>query len=120
MRIPDCWICMDLGFLLYNSNGYETICHCTCPAGPKWTYDGRQCEKHRSRYYIQSVEELFDVQEIAGANIEKWTDRNKDDPDTMRALKSKIYGRLGGDEDKKAYTQRRNSGNDISGNIRTI
>jgi hypothetical protein len=90
MKMPECWICMDEGFILYDDmDGYEYITHCTCKAGNDWNYDGRNCEKRPTKYYIPSAEELFDVQEFAKDNLMKWLNTNRDKPGVMEELKAR-------------------------------
>jgi hypothetical protein len=90
MKIPECWICMDEGFVFYKDDkGYERILHCTCKAGVKWTYDGRACTKRPSHYYIPSVEVQFDIHDLAKYNLMQWLEKNRDRPGVIEALNAR-------------------------------
>ncbi len=81
IHIPNCFICLDLGFVLYRKKvgeyEGEYVAHCTCQAGRDYAYDGTRCEKQKSPYYTASVEELDHVG-IAAQNLRSWIERNKD------------------------------------------
>lgn len=87
VKIPECWVCFDKGYVLYqDKDGYEFINHCICKAGTKWQYDGRKCEKRPSQYYIPSVAEKFDVHELAKQNFFHWREINRNKPGIEKAL----------------------------------
>lgn len=90
IKIPECWICRDDGFILYkDKDGHEFITHCICKAGTRWQYDGRKCQKRPSQYYIPSVAEKFDVHVLARENLLSWWQVHKHKPGVKEALKAK-------------------------------
>lgn len=85
--IPNCWICMDKGFVLYrDANHYEYIAHCTCVNGYQWAYDGRKCTKNPSPFYAPSVAEKFDVEKLAADNFWNWWNIYRDKPGIKEEL----------------------------------
>jgi hypothetical protein len=93
VELPECWICGDSGMVIYNKKTemgeYEYVAHCTCPAGVKYQYDGRQC-KVKSDYYIPSIAEVCDPETIAKENLTDFYERNKSNEDVIQALKDKL------------------------------
>jgi len=83
VKIPNCWICMDTGFVLYRKkvDDYESeyVSSCTCSAGAEYAYDGARCEK-KSPYRIPSVAEVLDPEDVAVRNFREWYERYKDEP----------------------------------------
>jgi hypothetical protein len=95
--IPKCWICMDLGFVLYkDEKRREFLAHCTCPNGSTWAYDGSKCENRPSPYYAPSAEQKFDTTQIAKTNFLRWWKAYKDKPGVRKELERR--GLLKGDE----------------------
>lgn len=68
----ECLICFDKGFIEYRTvEGYGYIAHCICNKGKKYEYNGSLC-KEKSDYYIPSIYELVDVQEVELDNIKEY------------------------------------------------
>lgn len=92
IELPECWICGDSGMVIYNKKTemgeYEYVAHCTCPAGVKYQYDGRQC-KIKSDYYIPSIAEVADPVMIAKDNVVEFYERHKDDEKVVKALEER-------------------------------
>jgi len=89
IRIPECWVCLDKGYVLYQDQaGYEFITHCICKAGTSWQYDGSTC-KRPSPYYIPSVATKYDVHELARRNFLGWWRTNKSKPGVKEALEAR-------------------------------
>ncbi len=89
VKIPQCWVCMDQGFLIYNKevNRWmgEFIAHCTCPEGTKYMYDGTKC-KRPSQYHISSIADLVDPEMMARENIQAFIEKYKDNEQVMGKL----------------------------------
>lgn len=92
IRIPECWICMDEGFVLYKKRVNETeaeyIAHCTCKMGSKYAYDGTKCEK-KSEYRVPSIVEVMDPQCIAKGNFHRWWEAHKNKDGIEKALQER-------------------------------
>lgn len=79
---PKCFICMDTGIILYKRKtifGYyaEYAARCTCEAGQKYIYEGRECKEHKSEYRVPSIDEVLDKFELAKNNCEQWLAKTK-------------------------------------------
>jgi hypothetical protein len=89
IKLPECWVCMDTGMILYNKKTelgeYEYIAHCICQAGLLYHYDGKEC-KNKSPYYIPSVAEVADPATIAKDNIIEFYERNKNNEKVVKTL----------------------------------
>lgn len=73
VRIPECWICMDKGFILYKDNEYrEFVLHCICPRGTAYSYSGKRIENSSCSCYVPSVEEKFDKNQLIADNFYEW------------------------------------------------
>ena len=81
IKVPKCFICMDIGFVLYRKKvgeyEGEYVAHCTCHAGGNFAYDGTRCEKQKSPYYTASVAKELDHVGIGAKNFHDWWERNK-------------------------------------------
>lgn len=93
IRLPECWICNDTGIVLYRKKTkegeYEYVAHCTCQAGLPYHYNGMECKKEKSPYYIPSIAEVADPAMIAKDNIVDFYMRHKDDEQVMKALEER-------------------------------
>lgn len=80
IHIPKCFICMDLGFILYRKQvgelSGEFVAHCSCKTGEGYNYDGQRCEK-KSPYRIPPAGEVLDVEHVAMENFSEWWGLNK-------------------------------------------
>jgi hypothetical protein len=90
--IPQCWVCMDRGFILYQKQIGDTkaeyAAHCTCRAGEAYRYDGAKCEK-KSEYRIPSIVEVLDPQRLAAENFRVWWEANKKKDGIVKAMKER-------------------------------
>lgn len=80
---PKCFICLDSGIILYKKKtifGYdaEYAAHCTCEAGNRYVYEGRECKEHKSEYRIASIDEVLDKFELAKNNYEQWIAKSRE------------------------------------------
>lgn len=64
---------MDNGAIIIQGK----ISHCTCQAGEAFKYNGMQCEKSKSPYYIPSVAEVIAPEILAAENFHAWWEANK-------------------------------------------
>jgi len=72
IKIPNCFICMDTGIIIYpelTQFGYmaDKVARCTCPKGNQYIYEGKDC-KQKSIYRIPLITEVMDPVEIARNN----------------------------------------------------
>lgn len=83
LKIPECWICLDSGVVLYTKkvDGYmdEHTAHCICDAGEEFCYEGEY-------YWVSSVEEVLDIDEHAKNNIKHWLNAHKNNPAARKEL----------------------------------
>ena len=93
IRMPQCWICMDEGVILYYKQEgnvkAEYAAHCTCKTGEAFNYDGTKCEKHKSPYYIPVVTQVIDPEQLAAENFRKWWEANKNKKGIEKAMQEK-------------------------------
>lgn len=80
VKIPNCFICLDKGYVTYNKECYTFFSHCTCPQGNKYHYKGWECTQNKSDFYVPSVAEVFDPVLLAQGNFKKWYSWHKDKP----------------------------------------
>lgn len=80
IHVPNCFICLDRGFVLYRKKvgeyTGEYVAHCTCQRGQSFNYDGTQCE-HQSGYRIPCIAEITDQYSVATKNFSRWKEKNK-------------------------------------------
>ena len=90
IKVPKCFVCLDQGFVLYRKKvgeyEGEYVAHCTCKAGKAYAYDGKQCEKNKSPYYIPSVAEELDHVGIGAKNFHDWWERNNNKEGIEKAM----------------------------------
>ena len=90
IRIPKCFVCLDLGFVLYHKKvgelAGEYAAHCICIPGREYAYDGQKCEKEKSPYRIPPVGEVLDVENIAARNFREWWNMNRHKPGIKEAM----------------------------------
>ena len=91
--MPQCWICMDLGVILYYKQEgnvkAEYAAHCTCQAGDDFNYDGTKCEIKKSTYYIPVVTQVIDPEQLAAENFRKWWEANKNKKGIEKAMQER-------------------------------
>lgn len=97
VRIPNCFVCMDKGFVTYHkvTDGisYEYAAHCICESGLRYKYNGRNCEKP-SDYYVPCISEILDPVELARQNFNDWYKiAKKKNPDILKVLKERTQGK---------------------------
>lgn len=97
VRIPNCFVCMDKGFVFYRKNvdgiSYEYATYCICEAGLKYKYNGRNCEKP-SDYYVPCISEILNPTELARQNFNEWYRiAKKKNPGILKILKERMQGR---------------------------
>lgn len=103
LKIPSCFTCLDQGYIICHQESYQIFTHCTCHKGKQYRYDGSQCSKNPSPYYIASVGKYFDPLELANLNFNKWYVRHQDKPGIKKQLKAhwdKIIAEREGGEDE--------------------
>lgn len=90
MKIPECWICMDDGVILYTKKVEgritEYVAHCICEEGEAFSYEGEY-------NWIPSVEEVLDPDEHAKNNLKNWLDALKDNPEAKKEAKRELAQR---------------------------
>ena len=93
IRMPECWICMDEGVILYYKQEgnvkAEYAAHCTCQAGDNFNYDGTKCEIKKSTYYIPVVTQVIDPEQPAAENFRKWWEANKNKKGIEKAMQER-------------------------------
>lgn len=92
IKIPDCFICMDTGIVLYKKKtdfGYdaEYAAHCTCAKGIQYRYEGKEC-KEKSEYRIPSIDEVMNPEEIQKENFYTWYKNNSSNPNIDEAIEN--------------------------------
>lgn len=90
IKIPNCFICMDTGIIIYpelTQFGYmaDKVARCTCLKGNQYIYEGKDC-KQKSIYRIPLITEIMDPVEIAKNNYKEWYERNKNRESFQEAL----------------------------------
>lgn len=93
INIPQCWICLDDGVVLYQKQVGNTVAeyaaHCTCQAGDDFNYDGTKCEKHKSPYYIPVISQVMSPEQLAIENFRKWWEANKNKKGIEKAMQER-------------------------------
>lgn len=96
LRIPQCFVCMDTGFVLYQKiiNGvpHEYAAYCVCEKGIEYIYNGKSCKK-QSEYYIPCISAVADHNEIAEQNFHEWYKLAKNKPLVLQFLRQRAFGK---------------------------
>lgn len=77
----DCIVCMGQGFVQVRKGIYDYKYHCTCRHGEAHKYDGEECVKQKSRYFVPSVDSLpsGEIERIKADNIKRYDLRKAGD-----------------------------------------
>ena len=89
--IPDCWVCKNDGFILYNRKthygNYEYLAHCECKHGIEYIQKPIKTKEHEYKGYTKAITEVLDPLDLADNNLKAFIEKHKNNQAIMVEMK---------------------------------